>query len=93
MQPQWHANGNGMAHARLRLVGRHHHDFAQIFYGFHQVVDARRGNAIIIGNNITGCSFVIDIVYSIQRCTAFKRNQNSAKRLALLTYNYRFIFK
>jgi hypothetical protein len=50
MQAQGEADGDGMTHARLGLVGRHHYYFPKVFYGFHEAQDPGRHDAVVVGN-------------------------------------------
>jgi hypothetical protein len=44
------ADGYGVTHAGLGFIWRYHNDFAEVFYGFHQISDAGCGYAIVVSN-------------------------------------------
>lgn len=48
------ADGDGMSHPTLVAVWRHDHDISQVGDAFHQVADARRGDAVVIGDENEG---------------------------------------
>ena len=51
---QWLADGDGMAHAGLRLVGGNDHQFAEPFHGLHQIPDAGGIDAVVVGDQDAG---------------------------------------
>src|ERR1700691_2038042 len=50
MEPEGIADRNGVTHTGLRLIGRNHDDFSQIFYRFDEILYPGGGDAIVIGN-------------------------------------------
>ena len=50
MQSQRLPDRDGMSHTRLWLVGRYYHYFSKVFYSFNEIHDARRSDAIIVGD-------------------------------------------
>jgi hypothetical protein len=53
-QAQWLIEGDGVAHSRLRRVGRYNYYFTEWLHGFHQGADTGRGDTIIIDYEYKG---------------------------------------